>query len=370
LSLSYDTVTVSDVLKNPWTKSAPCLYRYDPTGQYFARVRFGGRLYRRALGTTDYQLARRKLSAFRNDLGRTDGRSGNTSFGAVLDKYTQTIGGLSASSKKDKGAIIDKLKSTWFGIHTLPLRGVKPSDLSAWLSRHCGDKSASYHNSCLTIFRAVFDLAVKDRVIADSPAAHLKYKKRATPIRLTPTFEEFQSIIADIRAHRGGEESGDFVEFLGLAGIGNAETAAIKRGDVDLQAGRIIIYRQKTDVGFVIPIYPQLRPLAEKLCKGKKHNQPLFKQNAAERALRNACKRLELPQYSHRSFRRMFITRAIERGVDVKVIAEWQGHRDGGKLILQTYSHVRRPHSDRMALLMSIGGPENVIPMPKAAAAR
>jgi hypothetical protein len=45
----------------------------------------------------------------------------------------------------------------------------------------------------------------------------------------------------------------------------------------------------------------------------------------------------------------MFIVRAIERGVDVKVIAEWQGHRDGGKLILQTYSHVRRPHSDAMA---------------------
>ena len=39
---------------------------------------------------------------------------------------------------------------------------------------------------------------------------------------------------------------------------------------------------------------------------------------------------------SHRSFRRMFITRAIEKGVDVKVIAEWQGHRDGGRLILQT----------------------------------
>ena len=34
----------------------------------------------------------------------------------------------------------------------------------------------------------------------------------------------------------------------------------------------------------------------------------------------------------------MFITRAIERGVDVKVIAEWQGHKDGGKLILDTYS--------------------------------
>jgi hypothetical protein len=59
----------------------------------------------------------------------------------------------------------------------------------------------------------------------------------------------------------------------------------------------------------------------------------------------------------------MFITRAIERGVDVKVIAEWQGHRDGGKLILDTYSHVNRAHSQRMAQLMTDNEPENVVAM-------
>jgi site-specific recombinase XerD len=49
----------------------------------------------------------------------------------------------------------------------------------------------------------------------------------------------------------------------------------------------------------------------------------------------------------------MFITDALEKGIDVKTIAEWQGHRDGGKLILDTYSHVRRPHHDRMAELLA-----------------
>lgn len=121
---------LSDMQSNPWTKSAACLYKYNPSGQYFARVRFGGRLYRRALDTGDYQLARRKLADFRRDLGRTDARAGNTSFGAVLDKYEQTIGGLSASSQKDKRAIITKLKSTWFGIDALPLRLIKPSDVA------------------------------------------------------------------------------------------------------------------------------------------------------------------------------------------------------------------------------------------------
>ena len=59
----------------------------------------------------------------------------------------------------------------------------------------------------------------------------------------------------------------------------------------------------------------------------------------------------------------MFITRAIEKGVDVKVIAEWQGHKDGGKLILDTYSHVNDVHSQRMAAFMTDGEPENVIPI-------
>ena len=64
----------------------------------------------------------------------------------------------------------------------------------------------------------------------------------------------------------------------------------------------------------------------------------------------------------------MFVTRAIELGIDLKVIAEWQGHKDGGKLILSTYSLVNRVHSQRMARLMSDGELENVTPMVQAEA--
>jgi integrase len=87
-----------------------------------------------------------------------------------------------------------------------------------------------------------------------------------------------------------------------------------------------------------------------------------------KRAIAAACKQLGLPAFSHRSFRRMFITRAIQRGVDIKVIAEWQGHKDGGRLILGTYSHVNHSHSQRMAQLMSDGEAENVIAMQGAIA--
>jgi integrase len=108
-----------------------------------------------------------------------------------------------------------------------------------------------------------------------------------------------------------------------------------------------------------------VRSLLEKLCAGKKHNEKLFRSQDAKKALAAACKRLDLPPFSQRSLRRMFITRAIERGVDVKVISEWQGHQDGGVLILNTYSHVRAVHSQRMARLMTAAEPENVVRMPK-----
>jgi integrase len=358
---------LSDMISNKWAKikREHGLYRYNPSGQYFARVRFHGKLYRKKLDTDDLTLAKRKLRSFKDDLERTDATKGNTSFAKLLDDYADTLQG-AESTLANKLSVIVKLKETWFGIDSLPLRTVKPSQVSAWLTKHYGDWSAAYYNLALSVMFSAFDMAVADRIITESPAKSLKYRKRKEPIRPTPTFEQFQQIVADIRGQRfnaAAERSADFVEFLGLAGLGQAEAAAITRSHVDLNAGRIIVYRHKTDKGFGIPIYPQVRPLVEKLCERKAHNAPLFSISQARKALANSCKRLGFPSFTHRSLRRMFITRAIERGVDVKVIAEWQGHRDGGKLILATYSHVRPEHSNRMAQLMSVDEPNNVIPI-------
>jgi len=352
---------------NVWTKikRKPGLYRYNPSGQYFARVRFRGKLYRQKLGTGDLEYAKRKLDDFKRDLDRTDHTKGATSFAKVLDDYAATLTG-AQSTHNDKFATIAKLKSTFDGAKSQPLRHVKPSKVAAWLTEHYGKFSASAYNSALTLIRDAFALALRDRVILESPAAGLKYRKRAKPIRLTPTFEQFQAIVADIRAQQfnaDAEQSGDFVEALGLLGLGQAELSALRRSHVDLDSGQIIVYRHKTDQGFAIPVYPQARPLIERFCESKKHDDRLFTINDARKALGSACKRLGYPHYSQRSLRRMFITRAIERGVDVKVIAQWQGHKDGGKLILDTYSHVNPVHSNRMAQLMTTEEPDNVIAM-------
>jgi integrase len=106
-----------------------------------------------------------------------------------------------------------------------------------------------------------------------------------------------------------------------------------------------------------------MRPLLERLSSGKSHHERVLEISDAKKALAGACRRLGYPPFSQRSFRRMFITRAIERGVDVKVISLWQCHADGGKLILDTYSHVNPVHSQRMAELMTEDEPPNVVSM-------
>jgi hypothetical protein len=57
----------------------------------------------------------------------------------------------------------------------------------------------------------------------------------------------------------------------------------------------------------------------------------------------------------------MFMTPALDRGVAVKGVAEWQGHKNEANLILDTHIHVNRGHSKRIAELMSDEEPENVV---------
>ena len=121
---------LSDMILNTWTKikREHGLYRYNPSGQFFARVRFHGKLYRQKLDTDDLALAKRKLRGFKDDLERTDATKGNTSFAKLLDDYAETLQG-AESTLANKLSVIAKLKETWFGIDSLPLRTVKPSQV-------------------------------------------------------------------------------------------------------------------------------------------------------------------------------------------------------------------------------------------------
>jgi integrase len=343
-------------------KVGESLYRYSSNRVYYARIKVDGKEIKRSLGTTDRTLARRNLAALKDELRQIDRSQGRITLEELADRYLRTIQHQKPKTVERKTFIVGRIKNHWPTGKLTQVGKIRPSDVDLWLSRY--DFGSASRNLFISCIKEIFELAMRDRIIAVSPAAHLRSAKRERPIRLTPTFEQFKAIIADVRSqvfNADAQDSADFLEFLGLAGLGQAEAGSLTRADIDFHAGQIITFRHKTSTGFAIPIYPQVRPLLERLCEGKSNRDAVFKVRDAKKALAGACRRLGLPPFSQRSLRRMFIIRAIERRVDVNVIAQWQGHKDGGKLILDTYSHVNPTHSQRLAQLMSFQEPENVV---------
>lgn len=350
--------------KSDWTKVGSCLYRYR--GQtYYAVVRHTGKLIRRSLETTDRKLAERKLSKFKEDLGRTIPTEVHRTIDQHRSVYEPGMEGC-ASTVKRKKHYVQKFLEQWPKDFPREIRKITKNHLKAWLASYRREdrknqglrtlKPATI-NHLITEVRNFFGSAVDDGVVADNPASEITYLKVAKPKRSTPNSSEFEAIVANIRSQKsnghGAAESADTVELAGRLGLGQAELAGIQRKHINLEAGTIDIFvRRKTQVGFVIPIYPLARPALLRRIEviGDNHEARLLPNYNFRRALEGACSRLGLPKFEPRSLRRFFITEALRAGVDAPTIASWQGHNDGGALVLKVYgAAVQQEHSQRMA---------------------
>ena len=343
----------------------PCLYRYTGNGVYYALCKHEGKQVRASLKTDDKATAKRKLADFQRDLGKVDAGQGRITLKALCERYLASVASLAPSTlRKRKETVSVLLKDFALGAD-VQVSKVKTSDLRTWISSYSFGY-ASY-NLYAQILREVFAIAVSDKIIPSSPAAEIKSKKVKVEIRLTPSYEEFCNIISNVRSQPRtsmAKASGDYLEFLGLVGVGQAEASTIQKQHVNLTKKQLTFFRAKTKTPYTVPIFGQVEALVTKLVSSPDMRQTdylfpiggsestITKAKQAKHAFQSACKRLKLPAYTQRSLRRMFITRCIEKGIDVKVIAQWQGHRDGGKLILGTYSHVRNSHAEDMAKLL------------------
>lgn len=341
--------------KAKWTKIGPCLYRHQ-AGTYYGLVKFKGKQVRRSLETQDLPLARRKLASFKQDLEKTDPTLKGRRLGDQAATYLKALTG-AATTRENATHYIGKAVAH-FGTEK-PVAKITGTDCKLWLAQH--DKlSSSTKNQMVRALRGLFDMALSDGVVASSPMAGIKYFRRQRPVRLTPTAEQFDAIVADLRSQKanghGREDSADFVELAGRLGLGQAELTGICRKHIDLDAEEIMVFRKKTSKSFTIPIYPAARAIIEKRL-GNMEDDPsarLLPQDNCKKGLSAACKRLGYPNFEPRALRRFFITTALRRGVDVATVAAWQGHTDGGALVLKVYGdQVRRDHSQRMAKLLA-----------------
>ena len=355
--------------ESDWKKIGPCLYRYRE-GAYYGLVKHRGKQIRHSLETDDLALARRKLKDWRNDLELTDHTLADRTLEVNAEKFLPTVKG-SAASLDNIQRHIGKLIKDWPG--TRVISKIRKSDCQLWLAKY-PDLRPATRNKMIRAGRDFFKMAVEDGVIARNPMEGIKYEKPGGITRLTPNEDQFLAIVADLRSQtangHGRHDTADFVELAGRLGLGQAELTAIERQHIHLDEGFIQVFRKKTREAFEIPIFPLARPIIERRLAAMPPEQTerLLPQDNCKKGLAEACSRLNFPHFSPRALRRMSITSALRLGIDAPTVASWQGHRDGGALVLKTYgAAVNRDHSLKMAAML---GPkaENVIELKQGAA--
>ena len=359
------------------TKVGECLYRNDSSGIYYALVKRSGKQFRKSLKSTDRALAQRRLVEFREKVGRLSQTKGanQITFEQVADRWLETIrGNMKSSSALRRQISITQLKP-FFGKKTV--RSLAAGDCDEWVIKRGNKISASSFNNERDTLIQILDYAKRDGLILNNPAREISRRKMAKPNIVIPTREQFKLLVETMRQPEAHAAHGaNLIELLAYTGMRLAEATSLTWLDMALERGVFIVtggeLGTKNLEARTVPIFPAMHDLLLRLKAGSTP-RPLDKVIpilSAKKALIGACKRAELPHFTHHCLRHYFVSNAIEAGIDFKVIAGWIGHKDGGVLVAKTYGHLRDAHSFEMAKRMTFSAqdqqPSNVVSLASA----
>jgi integrase len=169
----------------------------------------------------------------------------------MIDRFLAAREGQKPATITTEKAIANVLRRGFKSGMGVMLTRVKTSDLQAYLSDQANAnewKNRTFNRHRLFL-QQMFQLAVADRVLSETTnpfkARLIKNRKKDKVFRHIPTAEQFQAIVSNIRSMAGKQVSGNthggirggcgkrsiqcanFIEFLGCAGVGQAEASSL-----------------------------------------------------------------------------------------------------------------------------------------------
>jgi integrase len=247
-----------------------------------------------------------------------------------------------------------------------PVTDYKAQDIRGYLAKARADKSEdgqrrlrgqTINESIWRPLHDAFALAQEEDFISRNPMDAVKREKSEPIVRAQLKWADAEKILEDVkkRAHESYLE----LKFMLFMGVGQAEAKDFAGGAVDWQENRINFIRQKTRKPVTVPIYPWAGDFIRTEIEPRlKPGQMVFEWRNPRKALDTACQNLGFSAVDVRSLRRTLIIHLLENGVEVRLIAKWQGHRDA-TLILQRYgSHIDEEHEKKAlaSLKASVSG--------------
>lgn len=343
-----------------WEKSQTSnLWKRQPSGVFYIRCKIRGKQFSESLKTKDLTYARRILPTIHKRLqeaatqdGKTEGLVTFKDAEEALRARVMANRRLKPKSKEYRLETFDQINRVAPWIGKMRLRAISERDCQRVSDALAERYSSTRYNNALDSLKQILGLAVEKRALNVNPATPLGRAKVVTKEKHLPSKEQLKEILDHIRNSRGGRAryNWELVSFLAFSGCRIGEANRVTLGNINREAGIITVLGDpetgtKNSTIRRIPIIPSMAELLDSMDReGEPSSAPLLKVKTARVALANACEKAGVQKLTHHKLRDVFATTCLESDVDVKTVAEWLGHKDGGALLLKTYAHLRSQH--------------------------
>lgn len=249
------------------------------------------------------------------------------------------------SSVADRKTSIERHVLPVFG--RLPMSSVAPSEVERWALRLATVKSPSTARKALGALRSVFDLAVRDGLMARNPASGIKLPT-AQPNEPRPlTHQQLRALIN----HASTDRDRLMVAVAGYTGLRWGELSALRvasvRGDGSIRvtqawsevAGTLHLGTTKTHAARTVTPPPSVGRDLLQYIEAKNTEDllfpsftsprvPLRNRNWTLRTLQKLCEVTAVPRITPHNLRDTAASLAIQAGASVVNVSQMLGHRD------------------------------------------
>jgi integrase len=346
------------------------LRRYPVNGVYFLWFKFHGHRHQFSLGTAieslALEIAQDKIREIKAQAATGQPQTpGHITLDALLNHFLEvqrgqvqkkTLKQTSFDAIEDGVKKIRRDQPAWLA---LPAAKLTFEKLDQYVTTVIQAKSPTTVNKVVDAFKRAYLQGLADHLLSANPAARLaRASTHAVKADEIPTEEQYHQLIEHFRQSKLSHKWHviDLVEFLSNFGTRIKEARNILKTDVDLGRRQIAIYGDpdpaigtKNRKMRVLPIFDHALPLIQRLLARK--NLRIYGKEVrcdfllaigkCYGAINSAARKLGIPVHGHHTFRHLCATRWIEQGVNIKHVAKWLGHQDGGKLALTIYTKAR-----------------------------
>lgn len=324
-------------------------------GGIYLSAKILGKKIRRSLQTNDLRVAKLKRDQLLNTMrkaatSKVTARNIGEAI-AVIEAAVLPQADLEAATIRYYGEIFRIMRET------LPCDALC-SNLSVSTARDWWGKihrkyAAQRANNVLGMAKRMGKWLEEKGIVTDDPFRALrrvKIKETAIP---AVSVEDIDRIVANIRSQNkaNSEEAANVVAFLAFSGCRHGQVKALEWKDVE---DGWIVFRSgvpgtKGAKTRRLPMNVRLQSVVQRqrelamlreMTSGK-----VFLLKKPNTALSNACKRLGFDHLRLHDLRHFFASWGMECGIDATTLAAWLGHKDGGRLLLARYAHLRDTHS-------------------------